>query len=281
MARPLRVHVPEMVYHVFARGNGKQRIYRDARDFDRFLDVLGKGLDRFGVRCLGYCLMHNHYHLLVKVGPHSVSRLLQTVNSAYCQGFNRRHERVGHVLQGRFACRIVEDGFYARVALRYLAHNPVVAKLVSEPTQWRWSSYRIAAQPDASPGLLSLSDVWGLFGAADETTGRSLMKEFVLAPRLDEYLSQGLLIGSRELARFVGPLVAPHRRDIELPRMERFAVRPSLADIFSGVTGEADRNGAARLAYLEHGYTLKEIAAIFDRHPTTILRWIRRACPST
>ena len=168
---------------------------------------------------------------------------------------------------------------FTRVALRYLALNPVVARLVSEPTQWRWSSYRIAVRPEANPGLLSLSDVWGVFGAADEDTGRSLLKEFVLAPRLDEYMNQGLLLGSRELARFVGPLVAPHRRDIELPRLERFAVRPSLADIFSGVTGEADRNRAARLAYLQHGYTLKEIAAIFRRHPTTLMRWIRRACP--
>ena len=281
MARPLRLHVPGMLYHVIARGNNKQRIYVDTRDFESFLTLLGKGLERFSVQCLAYCLMHTHYHLLLKVGPHSVSRLMQHVNSAYCQQFNRRHERVGHVLQGRFISRMVEDGFYARVALRYLALNPVVANLVSEPELWPWSSFQETMRPPASPAWLSLTEVWALFGAADEGTGRELFAEFVRAPSLDEYMNRGLLLGSRELARFVNPLVAAHREDVELPRVERFAARPSLADIFRGVTDEAGRNRAAHLAHLQHGYTLKQIGAIFSRHPTTIARWVRRGSPST
>jgi REP element-mobilizing transposase RayT len=265
-----------MLYHVTARGNNKQRIYLDTSDFERFLSLLENDLERFGVQCLAYCLMHTHYHLLLKVGPHPVSRLMQHLNSGYCQQFNRRHERVGHVLQGRFGSRLVEDGFYARLALRYLALNPVQARLVSAPEQWPWSSYAESMRP-ATTGFLSLQDVWAIFGAADEGTGRALFAELVAAPWLDEYMNRGLLLGSRELARFVGSLVAPHRGDVELLRRERFACRPSLAEIFSNVKDEADRHRAARLAHLHHGYTLKEIAAIFACHPTTIGRWVRRS----
>jgi REP element-mobilizing transposase RayT len=207
MARPLRLHVPGMLYHVIARGNNKQCIYVDTRDFESFLTLLGKGLERFSVQCLAYCLMHTHYHLLLKVGPHSVSRLMQHVNSAYCQQFNRRHERVGHVLQGRFISRMVEDGLYARVALRYLALNPVAANLVSEPELWPWSSFQETMRPPASPAWLSLTEVWAVFGAADEGTGRELFAEFVRAPSLDEYES-----GSAARLTRARPIRKPARR---------------------------------------------------------------------
>ena len=76
-----------MLYHVIARGNNKERIYRDTRDFDSFLELLGKGLERFSVQCLAYCLMHTHYHLVLKAGPHPVSRLMQQALDAGAQAF--------------------------------------------------------------------------------------------------------------------------------------------------------------------------------------------------
>src|SRR4029453_19376436 len=125
MSRPLRLHVPGLLHHVFARGNEKACIYADDQDYESFLDLLARTLPRFDVRCVAYCLVWNHYHLLPVPNEHPISRLLQQLNSAYCQRFNRRHHRVGHVLQGRYGCRLVEDGGYARTVLRYLALNPV------------------------------------------------------------------------------------------------------------------------------------------------------------
>ena len=113
MSRPLRLHVPGLLHHVFARGNEKACIYADDQDYESFLELLARTLPRFDVRCVAYCLVWNHYHLLLVPNEHPISRLLQQLNSAYCQRFNRRHHRVGHVLQGRYGCRIVEDGAYA------------------------------------------------------------------------------------------------------------------------------------------------------------------------
>ena len=179
MSRTLRIHAPGLLHHVFARGNNKACIFEDDRDCQRFLDLLAKGLERFAVTCVGYCLLWNHYHLTVVPGQHPLWRLMQQVNSTYCRGFNRRHGRVGHVLQGRYGCRIVEDGAYARTVLRYLALNPVAAGRASTPGEWPWSSYRSAIGLAAVPDFLSLEHVWSAFGTSDPAEGRARLVQFV------------------------------------------------------------------------------------------------------
>jgi REP element-mobilizing transposase RayT len=153
MARPLRVYAPGLLHHVFARGNNKQCVFDDDDDHSAFLELLGTTLSRFEVEAAAYCLLWNHYHLLLV--PHdetAISRAMQQLNSTYCQRFNRRHGRVGHVLQGRFGSRVIEDGAYARTALRYLALNPVAAGQSRQPEDWPMSSYRAALGLDAAPG---------------------------------------------------------------------------------------------------------------------------------
>ena len=173
MSRPLRLHAPGLLHHVFARGNEKACIFADDRDHTSFLELLADSLPRFATRCAAYCLLWNHYHLLLVPNEHRVSRLLQQLNSTYCQGFNRRHNRVGHVLQGRFGCRIVEDGAYARTVLRYLALNPVAAGRAATAEDWPWSSYRFVLGRAECPTFLSLQDTWNAFATSDGSEGRS------------------------------------------------------------------------------------------------------------
>src|SRR5262245_20368260 len=108
MARPLRLHVPHAFYHVVSRGNAKQTIFLSSVDYEEFLTRLAATASRFDVGCHAYCLMPNHLHVLLKPAAVPLSRMMQQLNSAYSQAFNRRHERVGHVLQGRFKARLVD-----------------------------------------------------------------------------------------------------------------------------------------------------------------------------
>ena len=276
MSRPLRIHLPGTLYHVFARGDNKQRIYVDDEDCRSFLRLLGDTLARFEVNCSAYCLMINHYHLVVKPGPVSISRLMQQLNSSYCQQFNRRHGRVGHVLQGRFDARLIEDGEYARSVFRYVALNPVVAELVTDPLKWTWSSYPFAMGDEGAPFSLSLTDVWTAFGTTDPVVGRSRLEAFVLA-RVEEDIAKPLLYGSERFARCVAPLVRRHRDTRDHPCAERHGCRPPVSALFEGRVAQTDLDEAARVAFSEHAYTLAEIGKVVTRHPSVVCRWIRRS----
>ena len=276
MSRPLRIHVPGLLYHVFARGNEKQCIYTDDVDYQAFLDLLAATLPRFDVRCVAYCLIWNHYHAILKAGRWPISRLLQQVNSAYCQRFNRRHGRVGHVLQGRFGARLIQDGAYARTALRYLALNPVEAGRVGHPQDWPWSSYRFAIGHAPCPAFLALDEGWLAFGTSDPSTGQMRFAEFVAAG-LQETLPNGLLHGSERLAGLVAPLLKPHQDTREYVYAHRYAGRPSVSVLFEGCVTQAARDGAAHTAFFDHAYTLEEIGAIVGRDPSVVCRWIQRA----
>ncbi len=274
MARPLRLHVPGMLYHVVARGNEKQCIFHDDVDYCAFLELLGQALERFGARCPSYCLLWNHYHLLLKAGTLPISRLMQQLNSSYCQRFNRRHGRVGHVLQGRFYSRIVEDGAYAREVLRYIALNPVNAGRAGDPREWPWSSFRFAMRAEAQPQFLALDEVWSAFGTSDPDVGRSRLEEFVQSG-LSQPLTNPLFHGSHRLAEVVAPLLTPTQRTLEYVYAERFAARPSLSALFQGCHTPRDLKAAARSAFFEHAYTLAEIGRMVARDPSVVCRWVR------
>ncbi|MEO6212302.1 MAG: transposase [Vicinamibacterales bacterium] len=276
MSRPLRLHAPGLLHHVFARGNDKACIFVDDTDCENFLELLGATLERFGVRCAAYCLLWNHYHLLLVPREPLISRLMQQLNSAYCQRFNRRHKRVGHVLQGRFGSRLVEDGCYARTVLRYIALNPVAAERASCPDEWRWSSYRVALGLETAPAFLSLELVWSAFGTSDADVGRARFAEFVRAG-LQEDLVNPLLHGSDQLANRVAPELEGHQATRDFVYPHRFAARPSLGALLEGCLGRVTVENAAHSAFHRHGYTLAELGGALSRDPSTICRWIRRA----
>ncbi len=142
MARPLRIEFPGALYHLTARGNAGQDIFLDARDSQRFLNILDQVATRLRWRCFAYCLMSNHYHLVVETPAPNLSHGMRQLNGRYTQRFNFRHGRDGHLFQGRYKAILVDREAYLKEVCRYVVLNPVRAGLVPDVRAWRWSSYR-------------------------------------------------------------------------------------------------------------------------------------------
>ncbi len=141
MARRLREEVEGGIFHVFARGNGKQAIYLDDDDRHTYLRMLGAALERHNWCCLAYCLMHNHLHLLIETPDANLGIGMQRLHGLYAQTFNQRHGHSGHLFQGRYGSVRVTTDAHLWMLVRYLAVNPVEAKLCGRPEDWRWSSH--------------------------------------------------------------------------------------------------------------------------------------------
>jgi REP element-mobilizing transposase RayT len=141
MARRLRVQYPGAIYHLMARGNGRQAIVRDDTDRDRLVEYLGRAAVRCSWRVFAFVMMSNHLHVVLKTPEPNLSRGMQGFVSAYANVWARRHRFSGHVFQGRYRTELVEDETYLWTVTRYIHLNPVRARLVEHPAEWRWSSY--------------------------------------------------------------------------------------------------------------------------------------------
>jgi len=133
MARPLRLEFAGALYHVTSRGNRREEIYLDDQDRRRFLTLLAEVCERFNWRVHAYCLMSNHYHLLIETPDANLSRCMRQVNGVHTQAANRRHGQVGHVFQGRFKALLVQKESYLLELARYVILNPVRAGMVARP----------------------------------------------------------------------------------------------------------------------------------------------------
>lgn len=141
-ARPLRVQYPGAFYHVMNRGNASGKIFRSERDFVGFLNLLGETVEKFKIRVHAFCLMTNHYHLLVETPLGNLARAMRHQNGVYTQRYNRQRNLEGHLFRGRYKSILVEEEAYLVELLRYLHLNPVKAKLVLKPEAYAWSSHR-------------------------------------------------------------------------------------------------------------------------------------------
>ena len=140
MSRTPRIEFEGAVYHVTNRGNGGDPIYRETSDWVGFLDVLSDVVTAFGWRLYGYCLMSNHYHLLLETPEANLSAGMKTLDETYTKRFNRAYTRTGHVFQGRYWAGLIMHDEHLVEAASYVLLNPVRAHLVDLPEQWQWSS---------------------------------------------------------------------------------------------------------------------------------------------
>jgi REP element-mobilizing transposase RayT len=261
-----------------SRGNNKQPIFLDSTDYHQFLALLASALARFKITCHAFCLLVNHVHLLVTPWEQPLWRMMQQLNSTYCSWFNQRHERVGHVLQGRYKSKLIDDCSYFLNATRYLALNPVVAKQVEHPEDWPWSSYRAAIGLAPSPPFIDAGELARALDAVDDPERHERLRVFVNAGACSEDGWRALMSGSDDLGRRVDPLVTPHRDNPEFSYAHKFATRPPLVRILGGRRDEADAvlHESVHEAFCVHGYTLREIADLVGKHPGTIWTWVRR-----
>lgn len=156
------------MFHVTSRGNRRQLIFID--DFDRqiFLHLLAKVVERCGWRCHAYCLMPNHFHLVIETPEPNLSYGLQLLLGTYAQWFNHRHGFTGHVFQGRFHSVLVESEEHLIELARYIVLNPVRAGLCEKPEDWPWSSYRAVVTRVSPPRFLTVNFLLGHFGRDPE-----------------------------------------------------------------------------------------------------------------
>ncbi|MGD2083746.1 MAG: transposase, partial [Chromatiales bacterium] len=178
MARPLRLEFPGALYHVTSRGDGGEDIYIDDTDRAHWLVVLGQVCERFNWLVHAYCLMSNHYHVLLETPDGNLSRGMRQLNGVYTQRFNRAHERVGHVFQGRYKAVIVQKETYLLELARYVVLNPVRARMVRSAREWPWSSYRATAGQAARPPWLATDWLLAGFGRT-RSLAQTAYRDFV------------------------------------------------------------------------------------------------------
>jgi len=193
MPRPPRLQAPGATYHVTTRGNRKQEIFTDPRDRLRFLQLLEQVVELLGWRCHAYCLMTNHYHLLVQTLEADISQGMQRLNGAYAKWFNWRHGYEGHLFERRFHDELVEGHAHLLELTRYIVLNPVRAGIVGTAGRWRWSSYDATIGKRPQPAFLTTSWVLSLF-SDDTSRARQLYADFVGAAALDYRRSRRVLV---------------------------------------------------------------------------------------
>lgn len=276
MARPLRIELAGGLYHVTARGDRREPIFRDDQDREAWLDVLGQVCERFNWRCHAYCQMTNHYHLVVETPEANLSKGMRQLNGVYTQGFNRRQGVAGHVFQGRFKGILVERDAYLLELARYVVLNPVRARMVAQAADWPWGSYRAMMGQVTAPGWLETDWLLAQFGG-DRASARAGYAAFVAAgvgqPSVWEGLRHQMFLGTDAFVeRFSGagrPLVEPVG---EVPRAQRRALAPSLTRFARDYSNP--REAMAR-AFLTGAYSMREIAEHFEVHYSTVSRAVR------
>jgi REP element-mobilizing transposase RayT len=142
MSRPLRIEYPGAWYYVINRGGRSEDIFRDKKDYDRFVELVKESSDMWNVRIAAYCLMPNHYHLFVQTPDGNLSRLMRHINGVYTQRFNRFHGCDGHLFRGRYKSILVDEDAYLLQLVRYIHRNPVEAGLVDKLDGYEWSSHK-------------------------------------------------------------------------------------------------------------------------------------------
>ena len=264
-----------------SRGNAKQTIFIDDEDRGRFLDSLTIALERFEWLCHAYCLMKNHYHLLIETPNGNLSRGMRELNGVYTQGFNQRYRRVGHLFQGRYKAIIVEKNNHLLSLCRYVVLNPVRVGLIGKPEEWKWSSYRATLGLVKKPSFLTddwiLSQFDGTKGVAREKYRRFVM-EAIGKESPWEGLKGQIFYGTDEFIEQFRGLLDKKGSIKEVPRLQRYAARPSLSELFGEENGEENKaeDGVIYAAYVRYGYTMKEIAEHWGLHYASISRAIKR-----
>lgn len=272
VSRPLRIEFAGALYHVMARGNARQPIFHDDEDRQAFVANLGRACDRFEWRLWAWCLMDTHFHLLVETVQPTSSRGMREVNQIYTQGFNRRHGRVGHGLQGRYKAVPVDRDAYLLEVSRYLVMNPVRSKRVVRAGDWAWSSYRAVVGRVPALSWLAVGQTLALFGREPGRARRAYARFVAEGVGLaDPEVRQQLYMDDDQFIDRLGKLVARQRPAAEVPRRQQ--VVKTLATFVRESRG---RDAAIQAAYASGAYTLAEIGTHFDLHYATVSRIARR-----
>jgi len=254
MPRRLRIEFEGAIYHLMARGNGRQQIVQDDQDRQRLLDDLRRTVLRCGWVLLAFVFMGNHLHLLIRTPRPNLARGMQQFLSSYALWYGRRRRRVGHLFQGRYRAELIEDETYYWTVSRYLHLNPVRAGLVERPAAWRWSSYPGYAKASARLPWVAhdvLLSAWrGEHGGSDPARAyRRFVEAGLRNPPPSPFREAfgGWVLGSERFLARLRELAGPVASDPPVPEARQLAGRDPEA-IFEAVCGHysLDRSALAR-----------------------------------
>lgn len=276
MTRPLRIEFPGALYHVTSRGDRGEPIFEDEEDRLMFLKVLAEVVKRFNWLCHAYCLMTNHYHLVVETPDGNLSKGMRQLNGMYTQASNRRHRRTGHLFQGRFKGILVDKNNYLLELARYVVLNPVRSGMVKDPGTYAWSSYRATIGEAPVPAWLATDGLLAHFGKRRSEARRRycrFVREGIGKESLWAGLRQQIYLGDEKFVERTQKKARVQGDELSIPRAQRRAPAPSLARIEAK---HGERDDAIVAAYATGSYSYGQIAEHFDLHLATVGRIIRK-----
>lgn len=270
MTRPVRIEFEGALYHITSRGNRREDIYEDNEDRIRFLEVLEQVSERDNWVCHAYCLMTNHYHLLIETPDGNLSRGMRQLNGVYTQAYNRRHGCVGHLFQGRYKAILVDADSYLLELSRYIVLNPVRAKMVNQPEEWLWSSYLMMIGEKTSPKWLAVDGLLAQFSATRREAIESY-RQFVLSGigkgAVWKNLRRQIYLGDDNFVKQMQEKHEELSNIVGVPKAQKRPPAKSLEKIF---LEHEDRNTSIRVSYATGEYSYQQIADFYKLHFSTI-----------
>jgi REP element-mobilizing transposase RayT len=288
MSRPLRIEYPGAFYHVTSRGNEQKDVFKSQKDREKFLSYLESATVRYGAVIHAYCLMGNHYHLLLETPSGNLAQIMRHINGAYTTYFNVRRKRAGHLFQGRYKAILVEADAYGTELSRYIHLNPIRAGIVAKPEEYKWSSYHYYIGQSDAPGWLTTDVILGYFdGRVPDAT--SSYRRFVEDMLKREYESPlNATVASSILGRpeFISEIAEKHLEknpsDRSVPAVKGLKPRLSVDEVIRRIGEELggddglSRNLAIYCCQNYSGAKLNEIGERFGISDAAVSQASRR-----
>lgn len=282
MGRPLRIKYPGAHYHITSRGNEQKDIYKSRRDREQFLSYLESSVTRYRAIIHAYCLMTNHYHLLLETPEGNLPEILRHINGAYTNYYNSKRKRSGHLFQGRYKSILIEADEYLMELTRYIHLNPVRCGIVTKPEEYRWSSYQDYIGDRPKPAWLCTETVLAHFGAGK--TYRRFVEHMLDKEYKNplESVIASTLLGSEP---FIQEITATHIDGKEMVRdvpaireLSKARKIETILENVRGVFGDAglEQKVGIYLAHRRSGARLKEIGEYFNKKDSAIAQTTKR-----
>ncbi len=288
MARPLRIEYSGAFYHVTSRGNERKAVYKSQRDREKFFSYLESATERYGAVVHVFCLMDNHYHLLIETPSGNLSQIMHHINGAYTTYFNTKRERSGHLFQGRYRAILIDVDEYAKELSRYIHLNPVRAGIAENPEEYRWSSCQYYTVKRKPPEWLKRDFILSYFGNEPKTAMKRY-RDFVRSVMDEEYknplaeISHSVILGGEKfIAEIKTRFLRDKQPDRDLPILRDLSSRPGLGHIEKAVDSvlqqdeKLARQVTLHMCHRHSGMKLREIGQQFGIGESGVTQASRR-----
>jgi REP element-mobilizing transposase RayT len=274
MARPLRIEYAGAFYHVMHRGNAGGAIFSSERDREKLLEYFSKAAERYAIKIHTYCLMTNHYHLLIETPQPNLSQAVKWINVSYAAYFNRKRSRNGHLFQGRFKAVLVDAEGYLKNLSRYIHLNPVRAGMVAQCKDYPWSSYPGFGGYEKQPVWLETQWLLSLFGS-DTSEAKKRYRDYVETVQNQEIenpskdIVSGVILGGADFVNWVREEFLTKHADVkERPQLKSLKPRLAPEDLVAVVCNEFDCGREVILTKGKKRNIARDVAIYLSREMT-------------